>query len=162
MEAKQVQKEKRKKEPNDYRQRLFIQSLLQQGNQAVTCILTETQRQDYEQENFMRGKKKSRRLQVCPDDMGIGRLMRREVSCVFGQGCIVSFCWLKQSWKQDTYQGSYQLLIKSWLFGANCYRGYCLALWNIVQRQWPSFLQVWLINNRMVSCIGDCNNELIY
>lgn len=46
---------------------------------------------------------------------------------VISLGCIFGFFWLILSWKWGQQLGSYQLLIKSWPFGAHFYRGYCLA-----------------------------------
>lgn len=43
------------------------------------------------------------------------------------RGYIFCFLWLVLIWKQGQNQGSYQLLIKSWSFGDDYDKSYCLA-----------------------------------
>lgn len=86
---------------------------------------------------------KEGRLQVCPNWRLLAwRSCRQAVgaSSVFGQEYIFSFLWLVLKWKQDKYQESNQLLVKSWPLGANCYWGSCLSIQIIFQRLWCDFL----------------------
>lgn len=117
-----------KGQPNENRERLFIQSLLSTASESATviCTLAETQRQAEGWESFIMGKE--RRLQVYPD-WGLlaggtgGRLTRSRASDGW-LGIHTSHSLVGPKLETETNQESCQLLIKSWPYGAGCYRGY--------------------------------------
>ena len=123
-----------KDHPNEKDQRLFFQSRLQQRGQPPLLGFARDTKAG-------RGAgllciRKNSRLQVCPDR----RLLAwKSWSCTDqngdipsdGLGDCIELSSICTMLKVGQNQGSCQLLIKAWPFGADCYRGFGLTSWDV-------------------------------